>query len=47
MFQSESDHLAPRRRFVAEAADSCDFTTGKIRFSNSQLVSETGSPLRI
>ena len=33
MFQSESEHLAPRRRFVAEAADSCDVTTGKIRFS--------------
>ena len=33
MFQSESEHLAPRTRFVAEAADSCDVTIGKIRFS--------------
>ena len=33
MLQSESEHLAPRTRFVAEAADSCDVTTGKIRFS--------------
>ena len=31
MFQSESEHLVPR--FVAEAAESCDVTTGKIRFS--------------